>query len=152
MEKYYSTQFNNGFWQFIIDNPDKDWVWLYLAEHPTITWEIIQNNPDKKWNWDGISRNPNITWEIIQNNPDKDWDWGGLSFNPEITFEIIQNNPNYPWDCKVIFSSNIINIKNKKIYIKKNIQIDIKRRLGKKILPHIFNDEDIIEYILEKID
>jgi len=37
-------------------------------------------------------------------------------------------------------------------YIKDNIQKNIKRRLGEKILPHIFYDENIIEYIIEKID
>jgi len=42
--------------------------------------------------------------------------------------------------------------KGKKKYIKKNIQQNIKRRLGEKILPHIFYDENIIEYIINYIN
>jgi len=39
-------------------------------------------------------------------------------------------------------------MKNGKIeYIKKNIQRDIKIKLGKKILPHLFYDKNMIEYI-----
>jgi len=41
--------------------------------------------------------------------------------------------------------------KGKIEYIKKNIQRDIKRRLGEKILPHILYDENIIEYICDYI-
>jgi len=40
--------------------------------------------------------------------------------------------------------------KGKEKYIKDNIQNNIKRRLGKKILSHIFYD-DIIEYICDFI-
>ena len=34
--------------QFILDNPDKDWHWFYLSENPNVTWEIVQNNPEYK--------------------------------------------------------------------------------------------------------
>ena len=95
-----------------------------MSCNPNITWEIIQNNPDFNWDWGNISKNPNITWEIIKNNPEKDWDWFYMSVN--------RMN------------------KGKEKYIKDNIQNNIKRRLGKKILSHIFYD-DIIEYICDFI-
>ena len=65
------NEWSNHWFQFILDNPDKDWHWQDISENPTITWEIIQANPDKDWCWESISRHPDITWDIIQDNPDK---------------------------------------------------------------------------------
>ena len=59
--------------KFILNNPDKKWMWYNISLNPNITWEIIENNPDKNWDWNCISINTNITWEIITNNPDKNW-------------------------------------------------------------------------------
>ena len=83
--------------QFIKDNPDKDWDWESICCNENLTWEIIQQNPDKEWDWNNISYNKNITWEIIQQNPDKPWVWRYISENPNITCEFIQNNPDKPW-------------------------------------------------------
>jgi len=49
--EYYSQKFSDGFWQFIIDNPDKDWNWHTLSVNPNITWKNFQNNPDKPWDF-----------------------------------------------------------------------------------------------------
>ena len=63
------NEWSRHWFQFIKDNPDKDWDWGYnISANPNITWNIIQQNPDKPWNWNDISMNPNITWEIIQAN------------------------------------------------------------------------------------
>ena len=77
----YTNEFNNGFWNMIINNPDKSWYWYNMSENPNITWDIIQSNPDKPWNWYYISMNPNITMDIINENLDKPWDWEVISFN-----------------------------------------------------------------------
>ena len=69
------NEWSQQWFQFILDHPDKDWVWYWISQHPNITWEIIQSNQEQKWNWFFISQNPNITWEIIQNNPEKNWNW-----------------------------------------------------------------------------
>ena len=79
--EYYSKKFSDNYWQFIIDNPDKDWNWNLISENPNITWEIIQNNSDKPWSRNKILSNKNITWEIIQNNFDKKWCWKYISIN-----------------------------------------------------------------------
>ena len=55
MEEYYSNKFNEGFWQFIIDDPNKDWDWLELSRNPNITWEIIRNNPEYSWDFNNIN-------------------------------------------------------------------------------------------------
>jgi len=34
--------------QFILDNPDKPWDWMWLSYNPNVTWEIVQNNPEYK--------------------------------------------------------------------------------------------------------
>jgi len=162
--------FGKSTWEIIQNNLDKKLNWLYISRNPNITWEIIQDNLDKEWNWEEISiNNPNITWEIIQNNPEYPWvwkwisiksyitweiiqnnpdkfnNWGYISSNPNITWEIIQNNPDKAWNYYEILCNSME--VGKIEYMKKNIQRDIKIKFGKKILPHIFNDENIIEYI-----
>ena len=42
--EYYSKQFGEDFWQFILDNPDKDWDWYQLSCNKNITWDIKRNN------------------------------------------------------------------------------------------------------------
>ena len=46
-----------SFFQFVLDNPDKDWNWVWLSRNPNITWEFVQKNMDKPWDWDGLSQN-----------------------------------------------------------------------------------------------
>ena len=86
------------YWQFVLDNEDKNLDWTEISYNPNITWDIIQDHPDKPWKWKMISCNPNITWDIIKNNPDKDWCGYMISYNPNITMDIIQNNPDEDWD------------------------------------------------------
>ena len=43
--------------QFILDNPDKNWIYDHLSSNLNITWEIVQSNLDKPWNFDYLSRN-----------------------------------------------------------------------------------------------
>ena len=69
------------FFQFVCDNPTKDWNWGGLSSNPNITWKNVQENPTKPWSWYGFSANPNISWQIVQENPTKSWDWNALSSN-----------------------------------------------------------------------
>ncbi len=75
-------EWHEHWWQFIIDNPDKDWNWLAISKNLNLTMEIILDNPDKPWDWYAISMNPNITMKDILDNPDKPWDWSLISSNP----------------------------------------------------------------------
>ena len=99
--------------QFILDNPDKPWDWMWLSCNPNITWEIIQDNPDKPWDWMWVSCNPNITWKIIRDNPDKPWNWYMISENPNITWDIVQDNPDKPWDWEEISDNSMSKEKEK---------------------------------------
>ena len=80
-----------NWFDYIKENPDKDWDHRGLSENPNITWEIIQSNPDKKWNYNSLSLNPNITWEIVKTNPDKDWSYYLLSSNKMSKDPFFQN-------------------------------------------------------------
>ena len=51
----------NTFWQYVLDNPDKQWEYDCLSSNPNITWEIVQANPDKDWEYSAVSTNSNIT-------------------------------------------------------------------------------------------
>ena len=51
-------KWNDLYWQFILDNPDKPWDWLAISMNPNITMKYILDNPDKPWNWSCISWNP----------------------------------------------------------------------------------------------
>ena len=62
-------------YQFILNNIDKELDWDYIAEYPNITWEIIRNNLDKPWDWEYLTVNKYITMDIIQNNLDMPWEW-----------------------------------------------------------------------------
>ena len=89
--------------QYILDNKDKDWNYLMLIQNPNITWDIIQTTDNP---WDDLywlfSSNPNITWEIILANKDEDWNYGFLSDNKNITWEIVQANQDKPWDYRIL--------------------------------------------------
>ena len=71
----------SNWFDYIKENPDKDWNYINLSLNPNITWEIVQSNPDKPWNYKCLSKNQNITWEIVQENPDKPWKYSLLSLN-----------------------------------------------------------------------
>ena len=88
----------NKWFQYILDNPEKDWDYSFLSENPNITWEIVKANPDIDWDYSWLSANPNITWEIVKKNPEKDWDYSNLSANPNITWEIVKANPDKDWN------------------------------------------------------
>jgi len=91
-------EWSEKWFQFIKDNPNKHWNYIWLCLNPNITWEIVQANQDKPWNYNRLSSNPNITWEIVQANPDQPWNYDWLSLNSIITWEIVQANPNKPWN------------------------------------------------------
>ena len=57
-----------------------------LENELSIHWfQFIKDNPDKDWSWGDVSQNPNITRKIIKDNRDKPWDWQRLSANLNIT-------------------------------------------------------------------
>jgi len=39
----------------VLDNPDKDWNWMYISYNTSITMKDILDNPDKPWDWNWIS-------------------------------------------------------------------------------------------------
>ena len=101
-------EWSEKWFEFIKNNPDKNWKYKCLSLNPNITWKIVQENPDKPWDYYELSRNPNITWEIVQANPDKDWDYLALCQNPNIKWEIVQANPDKPWNyCMLSSNPNI---------------------------------------------
>ena len=50
-------EWSEKWFQFIKDNPHKDWCYIWLSENPNITWEIVQANPDKPWDFQLLSWN-----------------------------------------------------------------------------------------------
>ena len=51
----WKEEYRKEWFQFILDNPDKNWNYLHLSFNPNITWEIIQNNPQIVWNYIWLS-------------------------------------------------------------------------------------------------
>ena len=45
------SEWSRHWFQFILDNPDKDWCWRSICCNENLTWEIIRDNPDKDWDW-----------------------------------------------------------------------------------------------------
>ena len=53
-----------------------------MSSYEESNWfDYIKNNPDKQWNYHQLSRNPNVTWDIVAANPDKPWNYEQLSCN-----------------------------------------------------------------------
>ena len=90
-------EWQKRWWQFIIDNRDKDLCGSLIAENPNYTMKDINDNPTKVLNWYGISQNPNITMKFINDNPNKHWNWFDISMNPSITMKDILDNPAKYW-------------------------------------------------------
>ena len=44
------NEWSQYWFQFILDNLDKPWVWKELSYNPNITWDIIESNLDKLFN------------------------------------------------------------------------------------------------------
>ena len=127
LKKKYEDEFNNGFWNLIINNID---ISLNCA------------------NWAEISSNSNITWDIIQKNLDKDWDWWNISSNPNITLDIIKNNLDKPWEWNSISNNSMNN--GKQLWIKNKVKIEIFKKVIYKIICSII-DSDICELIINYI-
>ena len=94
LRKTIQHEWHERWWQFILDNPGKNWNWNRISKNPNITMKDINDNPDKPWNWRCIFRNQNITMEDINDNPDKPWNWYYISENPGITIKDINDNKN----------------------------------------------------------
>lgn len=105
----------NHWFQFICDNSELPWDWIYVSMNDNITCDIIHNNPDKPWDWDELSRNTGITWDIIKANLDKPWNWDRLTRNPSITWNIIKANLDKPWDWDWLSMNQMI--KQKEAFI-----------------------------------
>ncbi len=41
------NEWSHKWFQFIKDNSNKPWDYLWLSKNPNINWEIVQSNPDK---------------------------------------------------------------------------------------------------------
>ncbi len=108
----YVTFINNEwyayFWNFILNNLDKDLSWKGLSLNPNITMDIIDNYIYLPWNWENVSKNPNLTFDFVLKYINKDWDWKILSEN--IKLYIIENNLHLPWDWTGISNNKNINI------------------------------------------
>ncbi len=88
MDEKVKERFQELWFQFILNHPDKPWNWFRLSMNPSINLKIVQDNPDKPWDWSGLSSNLSINWKFVQDNPDeskhrfgKPWDWNALSYN-----------------------------------------------------------------------
>ena len=79
LRKTIQHEWHERWWQFILDNPDKDWDWYYISENPNITMEFINDHPEKPWDWNDISMNPSITMEDINYHPEKPRNWDYIS-------------------------------------------------------------------------
>ena len=104
----------NKYWQFILDNHNKECDWFWISSNPNITMDIIIDNPEKPWDWFWLSRNPKLTMNIIKLNPCEPWkwDWRTISNNPNITMEDICDNPDKPWDWYNVSSNPFHKAKN----------------------------------------
>ena len=57
MFQEYEDQWKKEWFQFILDNPDKEWDYGRLSINPNITWDIVKSNPDKPWDYDILYQN-----------------------------------------------------------------------------------------------
>lgn len=99
INRYISNFSNNPnlTWKIVCENPDIEWNYWDMANHPNIKFEHIIRNKILFMNWVNITINPNITWEIIKSNPKLDWFKEGFVENPNITWEIVEKNPQFDW-------------------------------------------------------
>lgn len=124
--------------QYILNNKDKNWNWVYLSQNPGIKLEDIEENLNLSWQWCSVGGNPNITikfilnhldkfkdrtanlggtslitLEDIQNYPELFWNKEIISQNPNLTLEYFLNNRNAKWNYESIGrNSSIIDLKN----------------------------------------
>ncbi len=106
--KLINSQWTDYYWNFILNNLDKDLSWEGLSLNPNITMSIIDEYNYLPWVWEKVSCNPNITIDFLLKYINKDWDWFSLSEN--MNLDIIENNLNLPWDWDGISNNKDINI------------------------------------------
>jgi hypothetical protein len=115
---------NNPWYQYILDHPDRGWVfrllsanpnitqetfeaypehqWFYktVSANPSINWDFVKKYSSKQWSYAEMSKNPNVTIDIVNAHPTKKWDYQALSSNPAIIWQVIEDNPDRPWDYR----------------------------------------------------
>ena len=88
---------SNFDFQFVTDNPDKNWCYYTLSRIKNLTWDVVESTIDKDWDFDYLTSHPNISTKIILENINYSWDFEELSCNHEIPLEFIMLNQDKPW-------------------------------------------------------
>lgn len=104
----YRNEFSQMWFQFILDNPDKNWDWFELSANPNITLDIVYGNPHINWNYKQISKGIYITQHLIRDNPSIKWDYYMLSRNPTLTWDVVCQHPTKKWCYKWLSMHNNI--------------------------------------------
>lgn len=142
----FSNDWSNEWFQFILENPDKDWNYKFMSLNPNLTFEIVQANPDKDWDYEYLIQNPNISIsQIIHAYPDKPWhfiymtryeihppyyygvDEDGMYFKLQtnIDWEVVKSYPDDPWNYEHLSQNPMYEAKDD--YIRKKFQEWFKR-------------------------
>jgi hypothetical protein len=106
--KLIDNQWTEYYWNFILNNLDKNLSWTGLSLNPNITMDIIEKYIYLPWVWKNVSSNPNLTFEFLLKYIDKDWDWYIISEN--MNLDIIEKNLHLSWDWDGISNNKNINI------------------------------------------
>ena len=62
-------EWTDYFFQFILDNINKEWQFYYLSANPNINFKKIKNYPQYEWDIDWAFTNPNIHLKNIFDLP-----------------------------------------------------------------------------------
>jgi len=118
MENILRQRYIHLYWNYIKNNINKDWNWMYLNSNPYLFPEenmpleayydynnykfyetlnpLIIFSSDKNCNWNLMSINKNISIEDVKNYLHKPWNWYNLS--KVMQWHDIKKNLELPWN------------------------------------------------------
>lgn len=159
----------NKWFQYILDNINKNWDWDYLYTNINNGF-CIHTNPYNKFiinetynkedifklstndtrGWFCLSLNENITWQTIIQHMDKPWNWSGVSLNPNIDWEIVEKNNNIEWDYELLSMNTMDRAREK--FIRKELQEQFRKSdLYKELMETFWHPSryDKFKYLLD---
>ena len=115
------SSFSDIWFQYVLDNPEKQWPWSALSNNPNATMALARKHPDLPWHWDKVAckfyptdlgRVLDISafaWSSVRDEDDGAVDWYWVSSHPSLTWQIVKENLHRPWDWSQISAQAFIN-------------------------------------------
>jgi hypothetical protein len=115
------TGFDDVWFQYVLDHPEKGWSWSALSNNPNATPELASKHPRLPWHWDKVECKFQPTdlgrvldisafaWSAVKDEEDYGVDWYWVSSHPSLTWQIVKENLHRNWDWSQISAQPFVN-------------------------------------------